>query len=1001
MFKQTLAFHRAALALSLTALAGCATLPAPPAETLSERHARVQELCASTPRPSDAALGVALALPVEAVAEWRKARSLDADQVCRLPENRLARSLAKAKKANVAGSSEDMREFIELFQRDQHGNIPDGGMARAVTQREAILKAGREKAGGIATWTSVGPNVVAGRVRAVLYDRLDNNRVYLGAATGGIWLSTDGGNNWSAVNDFASSLSITALAQDANDANVLYAGTGEWVAGFRGVGIMKSTDRGASWSRMPSTDPGISSCWRYVQEVATHPSNSSTLFAGNWCGIYRSTNGGESWTRVHQITNSHNQLGVGWRVLFSPTNSNRVLAATSGRQVALSTDGGQSFTGIQVGTTVDDIWLKRVNIAWSKSSPAVVYASVNENSGDIYQSTDAGSTWTKMSNPAALGNQGEYGNSLWVDPTDANILIVGGIDLHRSIDGGASFSRISDWSRQYYIVENMYSAHADHHAIVNHPGYNGGSNRLVLFGTDGGLYRAADARTVSNVDGWQVSSGGLVTTQFYAVSGKKDSGGLAVIGGTQDNSTFILSPSIGTAWRQPGTGDGGPGYFDPAIPTQVYYSTQYLNLARWNVSTGAWKGICKGITEATKADTERSYEPCGPDATQKVNFIAPYIVDSTNGERIFAGAASLWLTEDARTGAQPAWRIIKAASATEGNYISAVTLRPGNSNHVWVGHNKGEVYFSSDALSATPTWTRATGLPSRLVSSIVFDPSNTSRLFATFGGFENGNLWTSDNYGSTWRDISAGLPTAPIYTVAVHPTRPNVLYAGTEVGLFVSENGGVNWATQNDGPAATLVRVLFFADSTTLVAGTYGRGIWQTTPYNAPPTIDVVEFYNTILDHYFITGGTAEIAFIESGGAGPGWSRTGDQFKAYGSPTAGSQPVCRFYGSWEIDPATGLRRGPNSHFYTMNAAECEYVKQTNQALVYEGIAFHALPLQTGGGCATGQVPVYRAYNQRWQVNDSNHRYTTSVATYNQMVALGWSGEGVVMCGAAN
>lgn len=1000
MLDQTHILRRLGAVLTVLALAGCASLGPSSPDTLTQRYARLQSLCASTESPTDQALGEALSLSALAVEQWRAARSLDAGQICRLPENRLARSLAKAKRANVTGSSDDMREFIELYQRDEHGQIPDDGMARAIDQRENVLKASRDKAGGIGSWTSVGPNVVAGRVRAILYDRVDHNRVYLGAATGGIWISTDGGNNWSAVSDFTSSLTISSLAQDPNDANVLYAGTGEWVAGFRGVGIMKSTDRGANWTRLNATEPGANSCWRYVQDVATHPTNSSVIYAGNWCGIYRSSDGGGAWTRVHQITNASNQLGVGWRILFSPSDPNRVLLAMSNRQVALSTDGGASFNPIPVGTSVNEVWLKRVNIAWSKSSPNIVYASVNEDSGDIYRSTDSGATWSKMSNPKALGNQGEYGNIIWVDPTDASTVIVGGIDLHRSTDGGATFSRISDWSRQYYIVESMYSAHADHHVIVNHPGYNGSSNRTALFGTDGGVFRA-DATTVTNVQGWQVSSGGLVTTQFYAVSGRNDAGGLSVIGGTQDNSTFILSPQIGSTWRQPGTGDGGPGYFDPAFPTRVYYSTQYLNVARWNVSTGAWNGICKGITEATKADPDRSYEPCGPDATQKVNFIAPYLVDPANGERIFAGAASLWLSENARSANQPTWRIVKEASSAASNYISAITLRPGSSSQVWVGHNNGELYHTANALAGTPTWTSISALPNRLVSSIVFDPANSQRLFVTFGGFNSGNVWTTDNYGETWRSISSGLPAAPVYALAVHPTQSNVLYVGTEVGLFVSENGGSSWSTQNDGPAATIVRVLFFADNQTLVAGTYGRGIWRTTPYNAPPTIEVVEFYNSVLNHYFVTGGAGEIASIESGGAGPGWSRTGDQFKAYGSAAPGSQPVCRFYGNPAIDPATGLRRGPNSHFYTINAAECEFVKQNDPGWVYEGIAFYAYPLQTGGGCATGQVPVYRAYNQRWQVNDSNHRYSTSLATYNQMVAQGWSGESVVLCGAAN
>lgn len=989
MLRNASSASRLLCALVLGGLAGCAHLPSttPSGDTFPQRYARLKTLCASDPRPSDGALGDALRLSTQAVEQWRSARSLDAEQICRLPENRLARSLAKSKKADVAGSSEDVRKYIELFQRDEHGQIPDDGMARAVSQREAILKSGRDKSGGIGGWTAVGPDVVAGRVRAILYDRIDHNRVYLGAATGGIWISTDGGANWTATNDFASSLTISALAQDPNNANVLYAGTGEWVAGFRGIGVMRSADRGATWTKLNATDPGTSSCWRYVQDVATHPSNSSILFAGNWCGIYRSTDGGSSWTRVHQISNSSNSLGVGWRILFSPTDSNRVLAAMSGRQVALSTNGGASFTPIQVGTAVDSIWLKRVNIAWSKSAPSVVYASVNEDNGDIYKSTDGGANWTKTSNPKALGNQGEYGNTIWVDPTDADTIIVGGIDLHRSTDGGSTFSRISDWSRQYYIVESMYSAHADHHVIVNHPAYDGGSNRTALFGTDGGVYRA-DPQTVTNMQGWQVSSGGLVTTQFYAVSGRNEAGGLSVIGGTQDNSTFVLSPNLGGVWKQPGTGDGGPGYFDPTYPTRVYFSTQYLHLARWNVADDTGKSICEGITEATKADPDRDYFPCGRDATQKVNFIAPYIVDPANGERIYAGAASLWLSENARSAAQPSWRVIKAASSAlidgaQTNYLSTVAMRPGNANQIWVGHNNGEVYHTGNALAAAPSWTAVNGLPNRIVTSIVFDPTNTQRVFITFGGFSSGNVWMSDTYGANWQNVSAGLPQAPAYAIAVHPTQPNVLYVGTEVGLFVSENSGASWNTQNEGPAATLIRALFFADNNTLVAGTYGRGIWRTSTYNVP-TIPVYEFRDTLLNHYFRTASQAEADMISA--TWSRWAATTDTFRAYPAQAPGTLGVCRFVGN----PA----RNVDSHFYTISPGECESLK-SNPDWIYEAIAFYAALSPNGTSCTPGLVPVYRLYNNIYPV--MNHRFTTSSSVYSEMQAQGWIPEGVAMC----
>lgn len=159
-------------------------------------------------------------------------------------------------------------------------------------------------------------------------------------------------------------------------------------------------------------------------------------------------------------------------------------------------------------------------------------------------------------------------------------------------------------------------------------------------------------------------------------------------------------------------------------------------------------------------------------------------------------------------------------------------------------------------------------------------------------------------------------------------------------------------------------------------------------------TTPVVEFYHPSLNHYFTTASSAEAAGIDQGAAGAGWVRTGKSFAAYASAAeapAGALPVCRFYGT----PG----KGPNSHFYTANAAECEGVK-ADPGWTYEGLAFY-VAVPTGGQCGSGTEPVYRNYNQRWQQNDSNHRYTTDQAVYNQMTAAGWSAEGVVFCAASS
>ncbi len=169
------------------------------------------------------------------------------------------------------------------------------------------------------------------------------------------------------------------------------------------------------------------------------------------------------------------------------------------------------------------------------------------------------------------------------------------------------------------------------------------------------------------------------------------------------------------------------------------------------------------------------------------------------------------------------------------------------------------------------------------------------------------------------------------------------------------------------------------------------------TSHAAEPTATVVEFYNTTLKHYFVTADAVEAAGIDAGGAGPGWIRTNGRFSAfkYATDDNGLLAVCRFYGSTAIDPATGLRRGPNSHFYTSNAAECEQVKQ-DPGWTYEGIAFHIHDL-TGTACAAATQPVYRSYNNGYLANDSNHRYTTDLTVQQKMPGQGYSPEGTVMC----
>src|SRR5439155_5089111 len=185
----------------------------------------------------------------------------------------------------------------------------------------------------------------------------------------------------------------------------------------------------------------------------------------------------------------------------------------------------------------------------------------------------------------------------------------------------------------------------------------------------------------------------------------------------------------------------------------------------------------------------------------------------------------------------PSWTSIKAASGT-GNYISAVAVANGASDVIWVGHNGGQIYKTTNGTATTPTWTQmgAGTLPPRYVTRVRVDPSNVNTVYATFGGFSTPNVWKTTNGGTTWTAAAGsgltGLPSVPVRDIAVYPSQPNWLYAATEVGLFTSDDGGTTWTVPQEGPANVSVEEAFFM-GTTLIAVTHGRGLFTTTPSTA------------------------------------------------------------------------------------------------------------------------------------------------------------------------
>jgi hypothetical protein len=709
---------------------------------------------------------------------------------------------------------------------NENGPPSAAQLYRAHEQRQAIERVSPEaaaKSAGLqpSQWQSIGPGNVAGRVRAIAFDPSNTARVLAGTASGGLWISDDTAASWRANHDFLPNLSITTIAFNPVDARIVYLGTGEVSAGLVGVGAFKSVDGGATWTLMPQTNFDTNPDWRYTNRIAVHPTQPSVVLAGTTNNngvagaIYRSADAGASWTKVASMK--------ALDIAFEPSNPANAVAGLDDGTIAYSRDAGVTWT--RTAPLIEpDGDTHRAEIAFARSQPGVVYASVDNARGEVFRSADSGATWTRTAGPAHLAAQGDYDNTIWVDPTDGAHVIVGGLDLYQSFDSGVTFNKVSDWTL------TPESPHADHHALTSPPDF-GPNRQLLLNGNDGGIYRAANVRSVTSIgQGWANMNNGLAVTQFYSGAGRTAAGG-KIIGGTQDNGSLLLNGNQWSAWRG---ADGGFVAVDPTSDQVMYGEIYYLAIFRTVNGGGFAQYICNGITEAYKPESGGSL--CGPGTTQKANFIAPFILDPNNPARMLAGANSLWVSDNVRA-ATPAWRVAKQPSAATDNFINAIAVREGDGNVIWVGHNNGEVYRASDGLAASPTWIRSGQgtIPSRRVMRIMVDRDNPSRVIVALTGFNPSNLWQTLDGGVTWASITGNLPDAPIFDVKRHARNAQWLYAATSVGVFTSENGGATWSTTNEGPANIRVRELFWIDDNTLGAATYGRGMFKIAVASGGP----------------------------------------------------------------------------------------------------------------------------------------------------------------------
>jgi photosystem II stability/assembly factor-like uncharacterized protein len=767
--------------------------------------------------------------------------------------------LKSAVRASAEGEGEEEEEGLGpaepddyfLFQRSTRGDLPDADdFSRAVRQAQNVRA---DTAAPRPAWELEGPTNIGGRLADLAIDPEDPDTVYVAAASGGVWKTTDGGNTlekaWS--DDLSQGMGAIAIGADG----AIWAGTGELNPGggsitFGGTGVFRSDDGGETWKRRGLGASGTTG------RIVTHPTDPRTIYVaaggdlfnpGGDRGIYRSTTGGASWKRVLA---PETPFTGGADLVMDPSNPDRLYAAMwdhrrepdvrtyggVGSGLFRTDDGGDTWTRLENVLTKSpgnpsgpanerlpdesglarDATLGRIGVAVAPSNPDRVYVITTHTFGQdkgFYVSNDGGDSFNTAARPGSQGGFGWWFGRIWVDPANQDHLFVAGVNLRESSNAGTT------WGSSQGI-------HVDQHGLQ----WDANVPNLVYLGNDGGLYR-------SNANGatqtWTKATYEPYTQHYQVEVAETDPTRLT--GGTQDNGCIRSWGSAGGGWNGYGCGDGEYVPIDWSDPRIWYGCSQYGGCARYDERTGTVVG-----------DSIRNSPPGAgetPPASARWNWHAPLVIDPNNPEVLyFAGNQLNRSTDRGET-----WTALSPPHPDDltgffdpgrddpiyrnWGTITTVSVSKTEPETIFVGTDTGRVWKTED-LGATWTEFVGKGLPRRWVSRVAIDPRDADLVYATFSGFRNGeaaaNVFKTQDGGDTWENVSGNLPNAPVNDVVLDPDDPDGVYVGTDVGVFSLKNGKKNWEAVGRGlPLAPVLDLRLHAPSDQLFAGTFGRSVWK------------------------------------------------------------------------------------------------------------------------------------------------------------------------------
>ena len=764
---------------------------------------------------------------------------------------------------------------------------------------------------------NIGPAVTSGRVSDFAVNPNNPSEYYVATSSGGVWKTSNAGNTYEPLFDSQGSYSIGVVTMDPSNPNIVWVGTGEnnnQRSVAYGDGVYRSKDAGASWEKM-----GLDNS-EHIGKIIVHPDNSDVVYvaaigplwsAGGDRGVYKTTDGGKTWSNLlmideHTGINDIEMDPSDPQVLYASAFQRRrhvftYISGGPGSAIYKSTDGGTTWEKSQKG--LPDVDLGRIDIEISPADPEVIYAIVEaaQGEGGFLRSTDRGASWSKQSGHTTSGN---YYVEIFADPVDPEKVYSMDTWIQVTEDGGKSFR----------VLGEDYK-HVDNHVMWINPA----NTDHLLVGCDGGIYESWDMGAH-----WDFKEN-LPVTQFYKVAVDNDKPFYNVYGGTQDNFS-LGGPSRTTSqngisndqWFITHGGDGFESQVEPDNPDIIYAQSQYGVLVRYDRKSGEEKGI-----QPKERKGENSY---------RWNWDAPLAVSAHKPGRLYFAANKVFRSDDRGN----SWEVIsedltrqinrnelkvmgrvwsvdavaKNSGVSPYGTIVAFSESPLDENLLVVGTDDGLIQITEDGGDSWRSVGSFGGVPSRTyVNAVLTSNHDRNVIYAVFNNHKNGDykpyVYMSKDKGASWTNITSNLPErGSTYTIAEDHVDANLLFTGTEFGVFFSNNQGVNWKQLKAGVPTIAIRDLAIQQrENDLVMASFGRGFFVLDDYS--PLRDLTEANVSTTGKLYPVRDA--LLFERSTPYGlPGQSFQGDNF--YMGDNLGSSAIFTYSLGQDIKTSAALRR---------------------------------------------------------------------------------------------